>query len=88
MTDDFKHHSATLTSPGVSAFSITPHDTNEIDPVPRAIRVGTGGTLVGRAVGSSADVTFTNVADGETIPVRFKFIRAAGTTCANIVGLA
>ncbi len=89
MTDDFQHHSPALTSPGVKAYAITPHDTNTIDPIPRAIRCGTGGTLVGRAVGSSVDVTFTNVADGETIPVRFSHIRVTGTSgIANIVGLA
>jgi len=76
-----------LTEQAGKAFAITPHDTNEIAPVPRAIRVGTGWTLVGRAFLSSVDVTLTNVGDGETIPVRFSHIRATGTTCVGIVGL-
>jgi len=88
MADEFSSYATGLTSPAKKAFAITPHDTNAIDPIPRAIRCGTGGTLVGRAVGSSADVTFTNVADGETIPVRFSHIRVTGTSgIANIVGL-
>ncbi|MBN8832091.1 MAG: hypothetical protein J0G94_16060 [Sphingomonadales bacterium] len=59
-----------------------------IDPLPKAIFVGTGGNITLRAADGSADVVFKNVASGQILDVRARFIRATGTTAADIVGLA
>jgi hypothetical protein len=72
--------------PARSAWAITPSDNPVGDAVPRAIWVGTGGSIQGRLVGDAADVTFVNVPDGTLLPVRFEIIRAA-TTASNILGL-
>lgn len=54
----------------------------------KAIFVGTGGDVVLRAVESSGDVTFRNIASGSILDVRVSAIRATGTSAADIVGLA
>ncbi|HEY1124027.1 MAG TPA: hypothetical protein VGE65_00215 [Sphingobium sp.] len=87
MSDRFENVNG-LADPARMAFAITPHGTNEVDPLPKAIYVGTGGDLVGRAVGSSVDVTFKNLASGQILDVRLQYVRATGTTAANILGLA
>ena len=88
MTDPFALQSDSLSSPARQAFSILPHASAEIEPLPKAIYVGTGGTLVLRAAGSPADVTLKNVASGQVLDIRAAYVRAAGTTAADIVGLA
>lgn len=88
MADRFDSQIDSLTQPARQAFAITPHATNEIDPLPKAIYVGTGGDITLRAVDGQADVVFKNVAAGQIIDVRVRYIRAAGTTAADIVGLA
>lgn len=87
MSDRFENVNG-LADPARLAFAITPHATNEVDPLPKAIYVGTGGDLVGRAAGSSADVTFKNLASGQILDVRLQYVRASGTTATNLVGLA
>jgi hypothetical protein len=86
--DAFASHSRAAVDPARDAFAIFPHDSSEIAVLPRAIFVGTGGDLVLRAVDSDADVTLKNVASGQVIDVRVQYVRAAGTTAADLVGLA
>jgi hypothetical protein len=86
--DFFASHAAAAVDPARNAFSITPHDTDELTMLPRAIYVGTGGTLVLRAVGAASDVVLRNLASGQVIDIRANFVRATGTTAADLVGLA
>jgi hypothetical protein len=88
MADRFDTQTDSLSQPARDAFAITPHATNEIDPLPKAIFIGTGGNITLRAADGSADVLFKNVASGQILDVRARFIRTAGTTAADIVGLA
>lgn len=87
-TDAFASHSAATVDPARSAFPIVPHDSDELSVLPRAIYIGTGGTLVLRAVDSAADTIFKNLASGQILDVRARFVRATGTTSADLVGLA
>ena len=76
-----------LIAPASRAFSIAPSDVGAL-PIPaKALYVGTGGDLVLRAIGSSEDVTFRNVAAGSILPVRTIAVRVQGTTAGNLVGL-
>jgi hypothetical protein len=88
MTDVFAFEQDRVFHPSRTAFAITPHDSNAISPVPKAIYVGGGGNITLRTTEASSDVVFANVPDGAIIPVRARFIRATGTTATNIVGLA
>lgn len=86
MADKFKRAIDSVEAPARNMFLITPHATNEVNPVPKAIRANTAGTIALRAVGSAADVSIT-VAAGEVIPVRALFVRVTGTT-ATLHGFA
>lgn len=86
--DTFSTVIDSLVAPARNCFSITPNDTAILPSLPKAIYVGTGGNLVVRAVDGTADVTFTNVANGTILDIRITSIRATGTTAANLIGLA
>ncbi|MBP6030345.1 MAG: hypothetical protein KA533_02840 [Sphingobium sp.] len=87
-TDSFQTSSDMLAAPSRAPFAVTPHDSTELSIIPKALYVGTGGTVILRGVGGTADVTFKNVANGQVIDVRAQFVRATGTTAADIVALA
>ncbi len=88
MADRHNREPDSVTSSSRRPFPITPHATAEIDPLPKAIYVGTGGDIVLRGVDSAVDVTFKSVPSGAILDVRAQYIRVAGTTAANLVGLA
>lgn len=66
--------------------AITPHDTNELDFVPKALYVGVGGTISIIAQEDTAAVSLT-VTSGAIIPVRAKIVRATGTTATGIIAM-
>jgi hypothetical protein len=76
-----------LIAPARNCFSITPNDTAVLPFLPKAVYVGTSGTLVVRAIDGSADVTFTNVANGTILDIRVTSIRSTGTAATNLIGL-
>lgn len=78
----------TPTGPALRAFSVVPSDTVPLNPIPKGIYVGTGGTVVLRGVGSDQDVTYKNLANGSYISVRAAFVRATGTTAQDMVAEA
>lgn len=86
--DLFRSHSDMPGAPSRAPFAITPHDSNELSVIPKALYVGTGGTVILRGIGGASDVTFTNVSDGQVLDVRAQFVRATGTTASDIIGLA
>lgn len=70
-----------------SFFAITPHDTNELPEITRAIYVGvTGNIVIGQRDGTN--VTFVAVPAGYILPVRARYVRATNTTAASMVGMA
>ena len=86
--DSFAAHGDAPAAPSRAPFAITPHDTAALTTIPKALYVGTGGTLVLRGVEGTADVTFRNVANGQVLDVCAHYIRLTGTTAADIIGLA
>jgi hypothetical protein len=87
-TDPFASFAGALNDPARDAFAIVPSDTAAIPTLPRALYVGTGGTLVVRCADSLADVTLKNVGSGQILDLRVSHVRATGTTAADLVGLA
>lgn len=86
--DSFASFTGALNDPARDAFAIAPSDGAALATLPRALYVGTGGTLVVRCADSAADVTLKNVASGQILDLRVGFVRATGTTATDIVGLA
>lgn len=86
MADPFRRPYAG-SDPGVSAFAITPHATDEVNPIPRALYVGVAGNLTVRLMNDSADVLFVGVPAGTVLPIRPQYVRASGTTAGSLVGL-
>jgi hypothetical protein len=86
MGDEFSMRADSVSAPARMAAAVTPHDVNPLADVPKALFVGTGGTIVARGVGG-ADVTFRNVPSGSVLPFRAQYVRATGTSAADIVAL-
>jgi hypothetical protein len=70
------------------AFAITPSDTVAIAVQTKGIYVGSTGDVTVKCQDSIADVVFKTVPAGTLLPVNVQFVRAAGTTATNLVGLA
>lgn len=87
-TDPFAQSSDTAYSPATAPFAVAPSDTVALSVIPKALYVGTAGDVVVRGVSATADVTFRNVGAGQIIDVRASYVRATGTTAADIVALA
>lgn len=85
--DPYFSQADTVNDPARAPFAVVPHDVNALPIVPKALYVGTGGSVVLRGVDGAADVTFKNVASGQVLDVRALYLRATGTTAADIVGL-
>ena len=88
MDDPFAAHAPALLDPARRAFAITPSDGVALATLPRAIFVGTGGTITLRAIDSAQDVVLRGLAAGQTVDIRAVFVRASGTTASDLVGLA
>ena len=74
-----------LEAPASLLFTVTP-GTGDLLYRTRALYVGTGGTVV--VVDPSGNqVSFTNVANGTTLPIRVDKVLSAGTTASGILGL-
>lgn len=86
--DNFEPALDSLIAPARNAFPITPNDTATLPTLPKAIYVGYGGNVALRAVDATQDVVFYNLPNGSILDVRAKFVRAAGTTALNLIGLA
>lgn len=88
MPDSFSSHGDTAIAPARAPFSIAPHNSNELPAIPKAIYVGTGGDITLRGVDGAADVVYKNVTSGSYLMVRARFVRATGTTAADLIGEA
>lgn len=86
MADKFSNAQDSVIGPARRCFAITPHDTNQVDPLPKAIRAGGDGVITLRAVDSAADVAHP-VRQGERLDVRVLYVRATGTT-VSVIGYA
>lgn len=87
MADQFSNVADQVSAPATRAVSVTPHDSNALSDIPKALFVGTGGTIAMRGVNDSADQSWTNVADGSVLPFRARYVRATGTTASGILAL-
>lgn len=84
--DFFERNAASLTSPAINAFSVTPNDSTDIVEVTRGLYVGVSGDVkVTTAAGDT--VTFVGLAAGVMHPIRVTRVWSTGTTATDIIGL-
>lgn len=84
-TDTYEKYASGLTSPATRAFAITPHDTNELAVVPRAVYCSVTGQAVVVLANDTASVTLVGMIAGMIYPIRPKLVTTA--TTATLVGL-
>lgn len=76
-----------LTASADHAFTITPHATDALDQVTRAIYVGGAGDVEVVLRGDTAAVVFSAVPAGTLLPVRANRVVSTNTTATALVGL-
>ena len=86
MADAFATFADQVSAPATRAVAITPSDSQPLGDLPKALFVGTGGTLVLRGAGAS-DTVWRNVASGSVLPFRAQYVRATGTTASDLLAL-
>jgi len=84
--DQFARFQASVISPLTNAVAVTPHNTNELGYVTRAVYVGGTGDLK-VTLQDSGTVTFVDVPAGSTLAIRAKVVFSTGTTATDIVAL-
>ncbi len=87
MTDPFSSAADAVSAPARRALAVTPHDTNALTDIPKALYVGTAGNVTMRGVDGAADQLWKNVPAGALLPFRAAYVRATGTTAADILAL-
>ena len=88
MADNFDNSAQSVLAPSENAFTVTPHDTDALQTVPKYLYVGSGGDVTLRTVDGTSDVVFMNVPNGGYIYVRASHVRATGTSASAIVACA
>ena len=84
--DAFDTHSNTLVAPIRDAAAVTPSDSTDLPHLPRALWVGSGGSLSVVTAGGQT-VRFDGVPNGTMLPVRAARVRASGTNAGAILAL-
>lgn len=84
MSDPLSGFADSPTAPARRCFVVVPHDVEAIDPMPKAIRAPSDGTIMLRAVNSDNDVAHP-VRAGEIVAVRVLHVRASGTTVTGVI---
>lgn len=88
MSDFFQSYADAASSPSRAPFAITPHDTQNLEMIPKGIYVGTGGDVVLRGIDGLSDVTYRNLPDASYIAVQARYVRATGTSATDLIGEA
>lgn len=86
MADSFANAADQVSAPATRAVAVVPHDGNALADIPKVLYVGTAGTVTMRGVGGGAD-TVWKVAAGAVLPFRAAYVRATGTTAADLLAL-
>ena len=87
MPDPFQSLTDEVSAPARRALAVTPHDSNALTDIPKALYVGTAGNVAMRGVDGLADQVWKNVPAGTLLPFRAQYVRATGTTAADILAL-
>ena len=87
MSDPFAGVADAPYAPATRALAVMPDDTNPLADIPKALFVGTGGAITMRGINGTSDQLWKNVAAGTVLPFRARYVRATGTSAADILAL-
>lgn len=87
MTDPFQNRADSVSAPATRARAIVPSDTVALPEIPKALYVGTGGTLTMQGAADTVDSVWVDVPSGGIVPFRPSHVRATGTTASDILAL-
>lgn len=87
MPDQFSTNADQVSAPARRAVAVVPHDSNALADIPKALYVGTAGNIAMRGVDGTSDQSWKNVGAGTVLPFRAQYVRATGTTAADILAL-
>ena len=87
MADAFSTLSDSASAPATYALAVTPHDSNALTDIPKALYVGTGGNITMRGKNGAADQVWKNVPSGAFLPFRAQYVRSTGTTATDILAV-
>ena len=87
MRDPLETHADQVWGPATRAVAVVPHDSDALADIPKALYVGTGGTIVMRGRGDEVDRSWRNIPSGTVLPFRASHVRATGTSAADILAL-
>ena len=87
MTNPFAGQADAPYAPATRAVAVTPSDATPLADTPKGLYVGTGGDIAMRGLNDSADQSWRNVPAGSVLPFRAQYVRATGTTAADLLAL-
>jgi hypothetical protein len=86
--DGFVQNNDSVENPSRNPYAVVPSDAVELAIIPKRLFIGTAGNVTLRGIGAQADVVYKNVGSGVYLDVRPQFVRATGTTAADIIAEA
>jgi len=75
-------------APSRAPYEVTPHATNPLPVIPKALYIGGAGNITLRGAGRDSDTIFVGLPAGFILDVAASHVRSSGTTATNIVALA
>lgn len=87
MADSFANRADAVSDPATRAVAVVPSDSVPLPDIPKALYVGSGGNVTLRGAGGGTDTVWKNVASGTILPFRAQYVRASGTSAADLLAL-
>jgi hypothetical protein len=73
--------------PSVDGGAVTPSDSTDLSPLPRALYIGGDGNVSVDTFGGTESLIFNGAKAGSIIPMAVRRVNATGTTATNIVAM-
>lgn len=74
-------------APAQNAEVVTPHDSDTLAQVSRALYIGVAGDVTVQMAGTGTAILFKSVPAGTVLPIRVTRVNATGTTATTMVSL-
>lgn len=85
MAIDSSFNTDSITAPARAPYQVMPSDDVALPVLPKGLYIGTGGDVTLRGVDGASDVVYRNLPDASYLSVRALYVRATGTSAANLI---